>query len=272
MSRSALKVFRRGSPSIFSWAMIPFWLTSLTLAVVVVQLSIAQTAVDEFEKGNSFYRNGQFDQAATAYEQILNQGLATPELYFNLGNAYYRLGKIAPAILSYERALRLAPNDPDTKHNLDLANLKTTDRIEPLPELFFIQWLHSISAVFPIHTTALLFVACWILLFGSLAAFYLFSGESIPGLRWFALFVAVLLIPIVILLTSQYLDWRSRNNAIVTASVVTAKTSPDSQSVDAFVIHEGLKVALSDAVGDWVRITLADGKVGWIRANECERI
>jgi len=42
--------------------------------------------------------------------------------------------------------------------------------------------------------------------------------------------------------------------------------------MDAFVIHEGLKVTLSDALGDWVKITLADGKVGWIRGNECERI
>jgi tRNA modification GTPase len=38
------------------------------------------------------------------------------------------------------------------------------------------------------------------------------------------------------------------------------------------VIHEGLKVKLSDAVGDWVKIVLADGKVGWIRSQECERI
>jgi tetratricopeptide (TPR) repeat protein len=271
MSRSTL-VFRHGNQSAFNRTRIRLWRISLMLIVVLVQVSLAQTAVDEFEKGNSFYRNGQFDQAVSAYDQILNQGLAAPELYFNLGNAYYRLGKIAPAILAYERALRLAPNDPDTKHNLELASLRTTDRIEPLPDLFFIQWLRAISAVLPIQTTVLLFIACWILLFGSLGAFYLFSGASFPGLRWIALAMGLLLIPVAILLTSQYLDWRSRDSAIVTASVVTAKTSPDSLSVDAFVIHEGLKVGLSDAVGDWVRITLADGKVGWIRANECERI
>jgi tetratricopeptide (TPR) repeat protein len=272
MSSSRLKVLLCGRHLASYHGRIRFWGTCLVLAVVLAQVSLAQTAVDEFEKGNSFYRNGQFDQAVTAYEKILNQGLATSELYFNLGNAYYRLGKIAPAILSYERALRLAPNDADTKHNLELANFKTVDRIEPLPDLFFIQWLRSISAVLPIQTTALFFVACWILLFGSLAMVYLLSGDSIPGLRWIALIAGVLLIPVAVLLTSQYLDWRSRDTAIVTAAVVTAKTSPDSQSVDAFVIHEGLKVMLSDALGDWVRITLADGKVGWIRTNECERI
>jgi uncharacterized protein YgiM (DUF1202 family) len=42
--------------------------------------------------------------------------------------------------------------------------------------------------------------------------------------------------------------------------------------VDAFVIHEGAKVKLTDLVGDWVKITLVDGKVGWIPADQCERI
>jgi tetratricopeptide (TPR) repeat protein len=272
MRSSRLKVFRQMSMPVISQTAVRIWLSCMMLTLVLAQQSPAQTAADEFEKGNTFYRNEQFDQAVAAYEKIIKQGLASPELYFNLGNAYYRLGKIAPAIISYERALRLARNDPDIKYNLDLANLKTADQIEPLPDLFFVQWLRSISAVLPIQTTALLFLACWILLFGPLTAVYLFSGSTILKLRWIALSAGILLIPVAILLTTEYLDWRSHDQAIVTASVVTAKTSPDSQSVDVFVIHEGLKVTLGDDVGEWVRITLADGKVGWIRSNECERI
>jgi tetratricopeptide (TPR) repeat protein len=265
-------VFHQTPIPAISQMAVRIWLLCMMLTLVAAQRSPAQTATDEFEKGNTFYRNEQFDQAVAEYEKIIKQGLASPELYFNLGNAYYRLGRLAPAIIAYERALRLAPNDPDIKYNLNLANLKTADQIEPLPDLFFVQWLRSISAVIPIQTTALLFLACWILLFGSLTAVYLFSGSAVLRLRWIALSAGILLIPIAILLTTEYIDWRSHNQAIVTASVVTAKTSPDSQSVDAFVIHEGLKVMLGDDVGEWVRITLADGKVGWIRSNECERI
>ncbi len=63
-----------------------------------------------------------------------------------------------------------------------------------------------------------------------------------------------------------------QDKAIITAQIVTAKSSPDANSVDAFVIHEGVKVKLTDSVADWVKITLADGKVGWIPADRCERI
>jgi uncharacterized protein YgiM (DUF1202 family) len=63
-----------------------------------------------------------------------------------------------------------------------------------------------------------------------------------------------------------------QDKAIITAQIVTAKSSPDDKSVDAFVIHEGVKVKLTDVVGGWVKITLVDGKVGWIPADQCERI
>lgn len=238
-----------------------------------LQTGSAQTVQDEFERGNSAYRNGQFQEAVTAYENVLKQGLAGPALYFNLGNAYYRLGKIAPAILAYERARHLEPNDPDIAHNLNLVNLKTVDRIDPLPELFFIGWMRSIATLIPLYVSARLFVSCWVLFFISLAVFYMLSQTTaLRIVRLGALITGVLLIPLGILLTTQIVDLRSHNDAIVTATVVTAKTSPDVQGVDAFVVHEGLKVKLADEVGGWVKMVLPDGKVGWVRSYQCERI
>jgi tetratricopeptide (TPR) repeat protein len=234
---------------------------------------VAQTAADDFERGNAFYRDGKYDQAAEAYEAILKQGLTSSSLYFNVGNCYYRTGKIAPAILAYERALRLQPNDADIKHNLAIVNLKTLDRIESLPDIFFVVWLRSFSAVAPLRTTAWLFAVCWLLLFAALTLFNLLSGQTaLRVFRGLALGSALALIPLTIILVAQVVDSRNRTDAVITASVVTAKTSPDAQSVDAFVAHEGLKVKLSDAVGDWVKIVLPDGKVGWVRVEECERI
>jgi len=33
-----------------------------------------------------------------------------------------------------------------------------------------------------------------------------------------------------------------------------------------------VKVKLTDSVGEWVKVTLVDGKIGWIPSEQCERI
>lgn len=59
-------------------------------------------------------------------------------------------------------------------------------------------------------------------------------------------------------------DTTRTDEAILMAPVVTVKNSPDSSSSDAFVLHSGVKVQITDTVGPWVKILLSDGKVGWV--------
>jgi len=76
----------------------------------------------------------------------------------------------------------------------------------------------------------------------------------------------------VILFFSSLSREASNNEGVLLKSVETAKISPDSQSNDAFVIHEGIKFILEDKVDNWVKIKLTDGKVGWIPSNSFDVI
>ena len=111
--------------------------------------AISRTNLKEkhFAEGNEAYEKGEYQQAVDIYSQILNDGLASWELYYNLGNAYYRLEQTGNAILNYHRALRLAPNKQIIRDNLDLASSKTVDNIEQLPRMFLVQWAHSIARI-----------------------------------------------------------------------------------------------------------------------------
>ena len=62
------------------------------------------------------------------------------------------------------------------------------------------------------------------------------------------------------------------NEAIVMASAVSIKSSPDLSATDLFVLHEGTKVRIVETVDEWCEVVLADGKKGWIEVKNIEEI
>jgi uncharacterized protein YgiM (DUF1202 family) len=71
------------------------------------------------------------------------------------------------------------------------------------------------------------------------------------------------------ILLDKYWDISEQNEGIITAYEVTAFSGPFVRS-DAvlFKIHEGIKVSIDHDQGDWVEISLLDGKKGWIKLNQ----
>lgn len=73
-------------------------------------------------------------------------------------------------------------------------------------------------------------------------------------------------------LTGKIEEIHSKDNAVVMVDITTAKNSPDEKSSDAFVLHAGAKVTITDRVNDWLKVRLADGKVGWLQEATIETI
>jgi hypothetical protein len=250
-----------------------FYIIIILLTLGFTHYAWPITPEETVNLGNELYRNGKFKEAADTYERVIKQGYTSAELYYNLGNAFYRNEQLAKSILSYERAALLNPNDPDTEHNLRLVYLKTIDHIEPIPDLFIIQWMHTVGSLISQEIVRFFFLLSWILLFSSLIVMYLVMYPVIIRIARTIFFISAVSVGLwVLMLGIQSVQGVSSNKAIITEQTVTAKSSPDTQSVDAFVIHEGLKIKLTDSVGEWVKILLADGKVGWIPADQCEQI
>jgi tetratricopeptide (TPR) repeat protein len=228
----------------------------------------AEEAALMFEQANQAYRANEYAKAAAAYEQILKNGVESPALYYNLGNACFKLENIPMAILYFERAHRLAPRDEDISYNLRLANLRIVDRIEPVPELFFVAWWKSLINAYSSGGWAIIAItALWIVAIGT--AVLLMSRRFI--LQRIAFAAALLALAVTVVgFTATYQRLQNELNvrsAILTAPSVSVKSAPDDQSTDLFVLHEGVKLEYLDSVGDWRKIRLADGKVGWVHSN-----
>jgi tetratricopeptide (TPR) repeat protein len=200
-------------------------------------------------------------------------GYGSGELFYNLGNTYYRSGEIALAILSYERALRYIPQDEDLRHNLQLANLLITDRIEPTPRLFFLEFWDDLKNAISLQGTTWLAYLAYLLVFASLTLLFLARTYLLKRIGMMSAVVSLFLFAtLLFLFAAKLADFTEENEAIVMEPVVTVKNSPDAGSSDAFVLHSGVKVEITDSVNEWIEIRLADGKIGWIVLSGVQRI
>ncbi|HSP88861.1 MAG TPA: tetratricopeptide repeat protein [Ignavibacteriaceae bacterium] len=245
----------------------------VSLILLSASFSFAQNEEKLFQQGNEYFRQKQYDKAIESYHQLVNSGYEGTALYYNLGNAYYRVGKIGYAILYFEKALKLSPGDEDIKHNLTLANLKTIDRLESLPQFFLFEWWESLLALFTTSGWTVTVYIFYILFIFSIA-FYFFIRNSlqqrvvlITGIT--SLILLLLSSTLLIIKLNKELNIKS---GVVVENTVNVKLSPDTGSNDAFIIHEGIKVKLEDKVDNWIKIRLEDGKVGWIQNDDAKII
>jgi tetratricopeptide (TPR) repeat protein len=270
--RPALPADRQAQTDILSIFRQPFFIFFLSF-LFITDLSFASDVNSSMQQAGEYYRNSEFEQAIKIYEQLRSEGYEGTSLCFNLANSYYRIGKLGYAILNYERSLKISPSDEDVKHNLAFANLGTVDRIQPLPTFFLFVWWEALLASLSVnawtYTTFFFYLFLMILIVLYFFAKTIFQQKLIlfSGLGLLLVLAITIFLLIVKINREQTLI-----SGVVVEQSITVKTSPDFKSTDAFVIHEGLKVILEDKLDDWLKIKLADGKVGWVENDAVERI
>lgn len=244
-----------------------------TILALLMAVGAFAQANELLQHGNEAYMKGDYKTAIDDYNQILKTNMESPDVYYNLGNAYYKTGQFTLAILNYERAKLLKPNDPDIDFNLQIADQHVVDSIQELPGLFIVRWWNSLVnskssdawAVYSIITFVLFLV---------MMGFYFFShtGEIRRVTFWAGVFLIVLSIFTWSFAAKQKNRMLHHDYAIVMQPTVTVKSSPTEKGTNLFVIHEGLKVKVTDQLSDWLEIMLPDGNKGWLPAETIERI
>ena len=237
----------------------------LLLLLLVPMLSSANEQQQLFESGNKLYAKGKYEQAIKTYNQILSDDYESAEVYYNLGNTYYRINDIPSALLNYEKAKKLNPRDEDIDVNIQFANLKTVDKIEPAPELFLNNWWHSLLFLFSLNGWAYLTIYLFITT-AFIGVLYLFTESvSLKKASFYTGVVMLLLSLFSILLSFKQSSYvQSVHQAIVFDAAVNVKSEPSIKAKNLFVLHAGVKVSVVENNTEWIKVKLLNGNEGWI--------
>lgn len=242
-------------------------------AFLIVFQALSLMGQSNFDTANKLYNQGLYDSSLIVYNNILNSGVHSAELYYNMANASFKNNDIPSAILYYEKAKKLSPNDEDILYNLSICNSMIVDKIEKVPQMFYKQWWNYFYEMFNADSWAIISLVFWILFLGSIGFYILSRTRVIKKLSFYSsvvLFIAVL--GTTGLASQKYYYIQENKEAIIFTPTITVKSSPTANSVDLFVIHEGTKVLIIDTVNGWNKIKIQDGSIGWLASDSMKLI
>lgn len=241
----------------------------LFLLLIITNSATAQNVDSLFDSANELYKNGKFEEAIEKYKKVEVKELVSTELYYNLGNSYYKLNKVGPSIYYYEKALNLDPSNEDVKNNLVFAKRLALDNIEVLPQTVLQKFNTNYLQELTYNQWAVVVIVFSIL--GSLL-FLLFYFAEIPSRKRFYFVTSIgsfiILLASLFITYNQYNISKKNKEAIVFAEKTEIRNAPTLNSEIVFTLHEGTKVIVLDAVDNWKKVKINDGKLGWIIADD----
>lgn len=216
-----------------------------------------------YNSANEYYSARDFQNALDLYLELIERGVRNPYLYYNLGNTYFKLGEIGYAVLYYEKALSLKPFDRDIRENLEYARRSIKERILPLYIESFFRYLKIVYSY--IKAKNLVYIETFFFTFLIAICFlYIFSPYKRQTLKKY-LIPGVLLFLIFLAAAFSYRSYEKRHpKGIVVEKEIEVLSAPIAESDVLFVLYEGTKTKLLETRGEWLRISLADGREGWI--------
>ncbi len=242
-----------------------------TRIVVVLAMLFAGTGIgkaqsnSQFVKANQEYAAGDFNAAASDYEELVRSRVDTPNLFYNLGNAYFRKKDFGRAILNYERAVALDPRHPEAQANLRIAR----DEARAL-ELIPSRLERSLEFATPNQYATAAAIAFWICAF-CLAAL-IFNRRRSGGT------IALSILSLLIFASAMFAAWkleRGKNGpglAIVTVQNADARLATADNANRILVLPAGSEIMVVSQRGDWIYAELPNNLRGWMPAKSAESV
>lgn len=222
-----------------------------------------------WQKGNTAYQQKDYEMALANYEKIAAAKPGNAEVYYNLGNTYYKLNQVGPAVLNYERALKIDPSYKNADENLYLTQGRISNRIQAVPDIFFIQWWNRITSGSNAGTWAIVALLLFLVFISILIAKRMGKARELPVQLTGSVFIIWLLtLTVAYTAASNAVDYRK---AVIMETDTPFMANPQAGKALSLV-PEGTTVTYRSEKDGWIEISLPDGRTGWVRKNMLTKI
>jgi hypothetical protein len=178
-----------------------------------------------------------------------------------LASTYFRQGAFGQAIFHLRTAQRLSPRDPDISYNLAFVRRQATDKIEASPH----DAARSFAERFPLSSRELAYLLLVLVIAScgfSVALLYTASSALRVSRRVFVM------ITLCCLAAGGFRQRGLDDFGVVTSPQAEVLSGQGEGNILLFSLHQGAEFTVKDQSGEWLRISLADGKQGWINRSQ----
>lgn len=241
----------------------------MTTTLMLIILGIFQGAPDEgaglLAQAAHSFQEGNYQEAVELYSRVLKEGaLTNPALLYNLATAWQQEGATGKAIFYYEAALLADPSFAPARENLALA-LEQSRRNLPVPdsrtlESAVLRYV-PFSARQGIWLTHMLIVAALVFLL-------LFHWKKTRRYFWLTLCAAaVALLLFGWSLAASRASQHLPRLAVAWDEEVPVYFSTRESENPRFMLYEGDRVLVDREEGDWLRVCIQGGEMGWAKGE-----
>lgn len=249
-------------------------LTCLACLALWPPTGLTETSFDAlFQKGNQHYQAGDFEQARDLYNSIVQQGIQSAEVFYNLGNCFIQTGDIGRAILYYRKAQKIDYRDRDIRMNLHQARQLVNNEESMLKTGGLYSSLSDIAGWIGARNLTMTMACFWVL-----SAIFFVTGWT-GGIRKTRrrAFRAGLASLIIFFATAMFLGILIYHNDLVTHAVavqgpVTARSGPGDHFSAIYEQHPGYEMIVRRQQNGWAEVELPNGYTAWVPVNTIDVI
>ncbi len=208
------------------------------------------------------YKDQNYKQALQEYWSLYGDYPDSVELNYNLGTVYFKLNDIGKSVFYYKKALRLSPRDKETQENLDfvrqsVVGISNESSIKPL-----FSFLSKITG-----KQLLILSIMLVLILNGCTCYYFFIKPS-ELLKNSAIACFIVMFFSLICLVAKEAPGFEVKEGVVIVKKTAIMSGPSDSFKDLFFVHEGYEFEEIFSQGDWSKIKLANGAIGWIKRSD----